>query len=124
MVPPMFDPGKIFVHFARRPAPVSGSICNRPPIAVVRPDNDHRVMRRAPAHCAGARIVHPAPAGVSLHNVFWILFLALLVFIMTNVEVKTHLLIFRGATVEDRHLIVPVALLRIGLGVVRATGLD
>src|SRR5258708_37104682 len=74
-------------------------------------------MRRATADCSGAGIVNPIPAGVSLHNVFGILLLPLLVFIVTNVEVETHLRVFRSASVEHRYAVVPAGL----PGIIRAT---
>src|SRR5258706_5986761 len=109
-MPPIFDLCEILVHLPRRPASIAGRIRNRLPVAVVRPDDNHRVMSGAPAQGASTRIESPMPARVSLNQIFWILFLTLLVFVVANIEVEPHILILGGPAMKHGHLVVPVLL--------------
>ena len=112
---PAFDAREVFVHFARRPSRVTRGLLNRLPIAVVRPDNDHRVMRGATAERAGARIVNTVSSRLSLHHILWILLLACFVFIVTNVMVETEVFVLSGTAVEHRHPVVPGLFFAAGL---------
>src|SRR4030095_16952208 len=123
VVAPVLDPRKVLVHLARRPGPIASRVFDRLPSAVVRADDDHRVMRRATTPGARARIIDPMPAGLSFHQVLWILLLPLLVCVVSYIEVEAHLLVFSSASMKHRDFVVPVHFLWIGVRVVVAAGL-
>ena len=105
------DPLEVLVHLLGSPARVTGGVADGSPVAVVRPDDDHRVVRRTAAERAGARIVDAAPTGRALHQILRVPLLARLVRVVTNVMVEAHLLVLGGQTVVGRHPIVPGRLL-------------
>src|ERR1051325_87988 len=104
---PSLDPSKVRIHFARRPTPVAGGINDRLPVAVVRPDDDHGVMRGAAADGARPRIIDSMTAGVALDQILRIRLLTVFILVVAHVMIEAHFRIFSGAAMEHRHLIVP-----------------
>ena len=94
-------------HLLGAPRPIARDVGNRVPVLVVRVNEDQRVVRRAPAERAGARVEDAIHAGaVPRLAVFRIAPLLHVVGVVPDEEVPAHRLVLGREGVERRDVVV------------------
>src|SRR5205823_13800418 len=106
---------KILVHLSRRPTLVTGSVDDCLPVAVVRPDDNHRVMGGAAADRARPRIIDAMTSGVALDEILWIQLLTAFILVVADIMIEAKFCVLSCAAVKYRHLIIPRLFFATGL---------
>lgn len=97
----------VLAHVLRTPRGIAGELREVVPVAVVRVDRDHRVVRRTAAQGAGPRVEHAVHAlAVPGFPVFRIALLLRRVGVMAHPEIPAQRVALGGNTVKGGHVVV------------------
>ena len=106
-MPAVLDSLEVGTHVIRAPGRIAGDVGDLIPVGVVRVDEDHRVVRRAPAERAGARVqdaVHLAlvERGAEL----LVLLLARIVLVMPDEEIPSQRFVLCRERVKGGNVVI------------------
>ena len=103
----VFEPHEILPHGVRIPRRVAGQPGDPVPVGIMRVNQDHRIVRSAPAEGPGPRVKHAVDrlAAVVAH-IFRILRLHRLVGIVTDEEIPAHRVVLGCEAVKRRHIVI------------------